>query len=186
MKNRLFWLTAVSLFVGFTAFAGADEIEEEGPNEMQTQLMEAGFQVFRSPVQAPDFTIKSLEGEDVSLSSFQGKTVILNFWATWCPPCRAEMPSMQVMYEELRNEGIELVAVDLQEPERTVKKFIEENGYTFTILLDSRGSIGAQYGVRSIPTTFIIDAEGYAVAQLVGSREWESEELYDALRNVDQ
>jgi DsbE subfamily thiol:disulfide oxidoreductase len=186
MNNRLFLLMVISLFIGFAASVAADKVDDEGPNETQVQLMESGFQVFKSPVEAPDFTTKNLDGEEVSLSSFQGKTVLLNFWATWCPPCRAEMPSMQVLYEELRDEGIELVAVDLQEPERTVKKFIEEHGYTFPILLDSRGTVGAQYGVRSIPTTFIINAEGYAIAQLVGSREWESEELYEALRNVDK
>ncbi len=148
------------------------------------RLMELGFQVFKEKVQAPDFTLKGSTGADVSLSSFRGKVVILNFWATWCPPCRAEMPSMERLYAELKDEGIELVAVDLQEPEKTVKEFIEENDYTFPVLLDSSGRVGAIYGARSIPTSFLIDAEGTAVAMVVGSREWDTEEIYAMLRSM--
>ena len=100
--------------------AAADENEEEEPSQLQNQLIALGFQVFREPVEAPDFTLKDLNDEDVSLSSYRGKLVFLNFWATWCGPCRVEMPSMQVMYEALDGYDFEILAVDLQESEKTV------------------------------------------------------------------
>lgn len=157
---------------------------EEGPNPLQVRLMEAGFQVFKQRVEAPAFTLPGVDGESISLDSFEGKTVLLNFWATWCPPCRAEMPSMQRMYDELEDEGVVLVAVNLQEPENTVKSFLEENGYTFPVLLDITGGVGALYGARSIPQTYLIDTEGYAVASVTGSREWDTAQLYDVLRSM--
>ncbi len=164
----------------------AVETQEEGPNPMQAQLMQAGFQVFKEKVEAPDFTLSNLNGEKVALSSFRGKVVLLNFWATWCPPCRSEMPSMQAMYNELRDEGVEIVAVNLQEPEGTVTAFLEENGYDFPVLLDSGGEVGAMYGARSIPTTYLLDTGGSVVAMVVGAREWESDELYGVLRSITE
>lgn len=166
---------------------GTDDagVQEPGPDDTQIQLMDAGFQVFKEPVKAPGFTLRNLDGEDISLSSFAGKTVLLNFWATWCPPCRVEMPSMQRMYNELRDEGFELIAVDLQEPESTVRAFVEENDYSFPVLLDSDGKIGATYGARSIPQTYLIDSDGFAIAVATGAREWDSEEFYSVLRKMN-
>lgn len=162
--------------------AAADENEAEEPSELQDRLMELGFQVFREPVEAPDFTLKDLGGEDVSLSSFRGKLLFLNFWATWCGPCRVEMPSMQVMYETLDGYDFEILAVDLQESERTVKNFIEKEGFTFPVVLDKNGQVGAQYGARSIPTTYLINSDGNAVGFLIGSRRWDVEDVYDAFK----
>ena len=158
--------------------------EEEGPNEFQTSLMQLGFQVFKTPIEAPDFTLADLDGADISLRSYKGKVVLLNFWATWCPPCRAEMPSIEEMYGELKDRKFEILAVDVQESLATVKDFIEENEYTFPILLDTNGSVGAVYGARSIPTTYLIDTNGYAVGFLVGSREWNDEGVYAAIETL--
>ena len=164
--------------------AAVDETEAEELSELQDQLMELGFQVFRVPVVAPVFTLKDLNGEDVSLSSLRGKLVFLNFWATWCGPCRVEMPSMQVMYESLDGYNFEILAVDLQESERTVKNFIEKEGFTFPVVLDKNGRVGAQYGARSIPTTYLIDIDGNAVGFLIGSRRWDVEDVYDTFKKL--
>ena len=175
------------MFMMFLASCNAQEdtvIRQDGPDPVQTRLIQAGLQVLKEPVAAPDFTLPSVTGEKITLSSLKGKIVLLNFWATWCPPCRIEMPSMQRLYDELKDEGFELIAVNLQEPEETVKRFLLENGYDFPVLLDTRGGVGALYGVRSIPQTFLIDAEGFAVAGLTGAREWDSEDLYSALRSM--
>jgi len=183
MKKMLYILIATLLLSVFPAFA-VDEAGDEGPSFSQTRLMELGFQVFKEAVEAPEIELEDTNGQLVSLSSHRGKVVILNFWATWCPPCRAEMPSMQRLYEELNDDGIELLAVDLQESEKTVKDFLEKNGYTFPVLFDRTGQAGAMYGARSIPTTYLIDADGMAVARVVGTREWDDEELYEVLLSM--
>jgi len=111
------------------------------------------------------------------LSSFEGKVVVLNFWASWCGPCRSEIPSMQALYEELEPEGFEIVAVNLQEPLSTVAPFVKEYRMSFTVLLDSRGEIGGTYGASSIPTTYIIDRNGFAVSGIIGSIRWDTPQM---------
>ena len=183
MKRSLY-MGIVILLIGSMPMFAADEAKagDEAPNSVQESLMQLGFQVFREPVVAPDFTLKNLAGEDITLSDLKGKTVLVNFWATWCPPCRAEMPSMETMYGEFAGEEFEILAVDLQESEKTVRKFVEDKEYTFPILLDTNGRVGSLYGARSIPTTYLIDADGFAVGFIVGSREWDEEDVYEVLR----
>ncbi len=134
-----------------------------------------GLQPLKEGTKLVDFELKDLSGKYVSLSDFKGKVVFLNFWATWCGPCRIEMPSMQEVYTLLKHRGFEIVAVNLQESEKTVQKFVDELGLTFTILLDSNGRVGSMYGARSIPTTYIIDREGNVVAGTLGTREWNTQ-----------
>mgnify|MGYP001443607850 CR=1 FL=1 len=109
---------------------------------------------------APDFELETLEGEKVSLSDFRGKRVMLNFWATWCPPCRAEMPDMQKFHE---NKDVVILAVNLTETESSednVPKFVEEYGITFRVPLDVDSSVSTLYQIRPIPTTYLIDSNG--------------------------
>lgn len=124
-----------------------------------------------------NFTLQDLQGQKHALSDYKGKIVFLNFWASWCPPCRAEMPSMQKMYQVWDKDKYVLLAVNIKEGKRTVKKFARDNGYTFPILLDSDGLVAAAYGVRGIPATFIIDAKGKLVRKVEGAREWTIESL---------
>jgi cytochrome c biogenesis protein CcmG, thiol:disulfide interchange protein DsbE len=174
MRRTLF-ICLLTVFVLTSAF-GADE-KELTPSDIQQSLIELGFRVFKSPVEAPEFNLENLAGDSITLSSYRGKIVLLNFWATWCPPCRAEMPSMQALYDTLDGEEFEIVAVDLNESRQTVKSFVEENEYTFPVLLDSTGAVGATYGARSIPTSFLIDSAGNALGFLVGSRTWEGDDI---------
>lgn len=109
---------------------------------------------------APDFTLETLSGEQARLSDFRGKPVFVNFWATWCPPCRAEMPDMQKLYD---NEDIEILAVNLTDTEKSedgVATFVEEMGLTFPVLMDPKGDISSAYNVKAYPTSYMIDAEG--------------------------
>ena len=174
MRRTLF-ICLLTVFVLTSAF-GADE-KELTPSDIQQSLIELGFRVFKSPVEAPEFNLENLAGDSITLSSYRGKIVLLNFWATWCPPCRAEMPSMQALYDTLDGEEFEIVAVDLNESRQTVQSFVEENEYTFPVLLDSTGAVGATYGARSIPTSFLIDSDGNALGFLVGSRTWEGDDI---------
>ena len=131
-----------------------------------------------------DFELQDLQGNLVRLSSFQGKVVFLNFWATWCGPCREEMPSMQVLYEELQNEGFEVVAVDLQESQKAVQAFVEKMGLSFTVLIDKTGQVGSAYGASSIPISYFIDRSGLVVGGVIGGRIWDTPDIFDFFRSM--
>lgn len=109
-------------------------------------------------VKAPDFEVKNLAGETVKLSDFQGKKVLLNFWATWCPPCKEEMPDMENFYKQAGDDVV-ILAVNI-DPQYDVNKFVTEMGITFPILLDEKDEVNSMYQVLTIPTTYFIDEEG--------------------------
>lgn len=119
---------------------------------------------------APDFTLQTLDGESVTLSGLQGQAVVVNFWATWCPPCRAEMPAIQEMYGTFHEQGLVILAVNAtnQDTYAGIAPFIEEYGLTFPILLDSSGEAGSLYQVRSLPTTIFIGRDGVIRKIVVG------------------
>lgn len=109
---------------------------------------------------APSFTSPTLSGSEIALDDHVGDVVVVNFWATWCPPCKAEMPGINAFYERHQAEGLVVLAVNAKESESLVRPFIESNNFTFPILLDPAGSVVNQYQVRSFPTTIIIDRNG--------------------------
>ena len=110
---------------------------------------------------APDFVVKNLKGQDVMLSDFNGKVVLLNFWATWCAACREEMASMQNLYSSLGKDGVEVLAVSIDRwNEDRIQKYVEKNNLTFPVLLDQNQKVRKQYHVRGIPTSYLIDGEG--------------------------
>jgi thiol-disulfide isomerase/thioredoxin len=153
-------------------------------SELEARLGSLGFQIPREDLQAVDFSLKDLTGRQTSLSAFGGKVVFLNFWATWCGPCRAEVPSMERLYKELKNEGFIIVAINSQEPAEQVSAFIEETGMSFPVLLDSTGKVGGTYAVRAIPTTYIIDPEGAIRARMVGTRDWYHPEIISLVQDL--
>lgn len=120
--------------------------------------------------QAPDFELETVSGETVKLSDFRGEKILLNFWATWCPPCRAEMPDMQ-KYHEGDNEGI-ILAVNLLETEqsfRQVDDFLQEYGITFHILLDENTEVSSFYNAFALPTSYLINKEGIIHTKAIGT-----------------
>lgn len=127
---------------------------------------------------AIDFTLKDLNGNKVSLSDFKGKNVYLNFFATWCPPCRAEMPDIEKMYQKYKDKDFVVLAVDLGEDRDTVKNFIEKNKFSFNVLLDSDQSVGEKYNISAIPVSVFIDKKGNVVAKKVGAMTGVEMELY--------
>lgn len=116
---------------------------------------------------APDFTLTDLDGNRVSLSQFSGQPVVVNFWATWCPPCKIEIPHLIEAYEREQGEVV-FLAVSVDEPASVVRRFAEENDMPFTILLDDGGSVAEDYGVQGIPTTFFISRDGQIAVRYVG------------------
>lgn len=115
---------------------------------------------------APDFTLKDLDGKQVSLSDYHGKIVLINFWATWCKFCDVEMPDLDDIDKE--NDDLVILAVDVMEEEGKVKKYIEDGGYDFDVVLDSDGEISRQYLVSAYPTTYAVDEKGILVGSVPG------------------
>lgn len=132
--------------------------EQEDSNEIEdTEEVEVGLYVGQ---QAPDFELQTLSGETVRLSDFRGKRVMVNFWATWCPPCRAEMPDMEKFYNA---KDVEILAVNLTDTETSIgaiENFVDEFELTFPILLDSNLDVSFLYKIQPIPTTFMVDSNG--------------------------
>ncbi len=116
-----------------------------------------------------DFTLKDLNGKQWTLSALRGKVVLVNFWATWCPPCRKEMPDIDALYKQFGPKGFVVLAISDEKPE-TVSSFIEKNGYSYNILLDPGRTVNNSYGVQGIPKSFIYDRRGHLVAQTIDMR----------------
>lgn len=153
-------IAAVALIALFTvAMVHAMDKDEKQPSE-QKQGLEVGNI-------APDFELKLLTGEATKLSDYRGKKVMLNFWATWCPPCKAEMPEMQQFYEATKDE-VATLGVNM-DPHADVAGFVKNMGITFPILLDEKNEVNKDYQIISIPTTFFIDENGVITHKFIGA-----------------
>lgn len=122
---------------------------------------------------APNFTLPGLDGKMVSLTDYRGKVVLLNIWATWCPPCVEEMPSMQKLYQAMRGEAFELLAVSLDESGAgAVVPFMKNHKLSFPALIDSEATLQKLYGTTGVPESFIIDKKGMIIEKIIGPRDW--------------
>jgi peroxiredoxin len=138
---------------------------------------------------APDFTITTLDGETVSLSDYRGKVVFLNFWASWCPPCRAEMPSIESLKVQMAGCDFVILAVSVDSGNREkivskVQDYIDDNGFTFEVLIDNEQALARKYGVVSVPTTFILDESGVIVEVSRGAENWDDDARLAQFRNL--
>jgi peroxiredoxin len=119
-----------------------------------------------------EIELENLNGKSVNISDFKGNIVFLNFWTTWCPDCRAEMPEMEKLYVRFKEDDFVMVTINLKESSDKVSAFFEKHKLTFNALLDSDGNVGVAFGIRSIPTTFILDKQGGLLGKAMGPREW--------------
>ncbi len=154
------------------------ETVEETPQQNESTSASDGTSEDQKPLPAIDFTLKDQFGKTHSLSDYKGKTIFLNFWGTWCPPCRAEMPDIQSLYETQETEGENgVIILGIAAPnysgeknEQGIKDFLEKNGYTYPVLMDTDAELFEAYGIYSFPTTYMIDRDGnvfgYASGQL--------------------
>lgn len=133
---------------------------------------------------APDFTLPDMSGRNVSLASFKGRVVIINFWATWCPPCRSEMPSLNRLYKEYKSKGLVVLAVSTDRTSGAVKDYLTGNPFDFPILLDPENSISRRFRVFSIPTSFLIDKNSIIAQRYIGEENWDSPEIRSKTKEV--
>ena len=163
MKKTIL-VVVITLMVSWTVFDLVNS-KEETANQEDIRIDEAvgseetGLAIGNI---APDFELTTLDGKTARLSDYRGQRVFINFWATWCPPCRAEMPDMQKLYEQT-DLDIEILAVNMIESEKTeedVAEFVKDFGLTFPILLDANSDVATTYQVRAYPTSYMIDSTG--------------------------
>jgi thiol-disulfide isomerase/thioredoxin len=183
MKTSKISIHAVfSLLLPFCALMAA---AQQGPQDISVQMAELkslGFYVFDKPVAVAPFQVPGLSGSSLKLDSLKGKITLLNFWATWCPPCRKEMPSIEKLQTLMKGTAFSVVAISVGEDVKTVREFIDKNKYTFPIYLDERGEVGQAYASQGIPTTYIVDKQGLIIAGVVGSFEYDNPALIKTLK----
>jgi len=154
------------------------------------QTKDSSFNISGKPrlgkgVPAPDFTLPGLDGKMVSLADYRGKVVLLNIWATWCPPCVEEMPSMEKLYQALKGEGFEILAVSVDvSGAKAVLSFMKKHKLNFPALTDTKGSIKSLYQTTGVPESFIIDKDGIIVEKVIGPRDWATTDAIRFFRNL--
>ncbi len=161
MKNILLAVSAVFILLS-AAFSMAGDAESFSPWTIEGT----------SGKKAPEFSVKDLSGKEVSLSSFGGKPVLLNFWATWCPYCREERPYLNALYKEYKGKGLTVVAVSTDRSPEKVKEYLKNVPLDFVILHDDKKEAATLYGVHALPVTFFIDRKGVIRHKVMGFKDW--------------
>jgi thiol-disulfide isomerase/thioredoxin len=188
MKKQ--WLFALAIFAacGFPVAAADNDLAV--PADVVKAFAEAGLPVLRKKVPVVDFTVPLAEMvplaavQKQNLKALEGKVIFLNFWATWCGPCRQEMPSMEILYQRFKDQGLEILAVNFQEGQKDVAAFMKNYKLSFPAALDSSGQVGGIYGIEAFPTTYIIDRDGYIISRVVGSLNWNTPKLLVAFETL--
>ncbi|MBI2209142.1 MAG: TlpA family protein disulfide reductase, partial [Deltaproteobacteria bacterium] len=172
---------ARGIFLALCLLALGDSLEgffhrKREPSGGEDYFKKLGIEKPEKKILAPDFTLEDLSGKRISLKGLKGKVVFLNFWATWCIPCRQEMPTMEKLHRELKGHGLEVVAINFRESRKEVRNFFDELGLTFTALLDKDGKVFEEYGAWSLPLSYFINRRGEFVGKAIGYRKWDGPE----------
>lgn len=173
-------LGALLVLLGVACDSGYSDQEESSGNAIAVRQAPPAM---GSP--APDFQLIDLQGDWQALPDYRGKVVLLNFWATWCGPCRVEMPSMERVYQDLKDEGLAILAIS-SDPQGSIvtRPFVASQGLTFPILHDSDYRVSGSYGVRTLPMSFLIDRNGTLTQRVFGARDWNSAEARELIRGL--
>ena len=170
-----FILVSVLGYLGMRSLKKPTEAVE--PSSKKELMRALGIQLYEEEVPAFEFALPDLKGNPISLGDFKGKLVLLNFWATWCPPCIEELPSMERLHSEYEDQGLVLLAVAVRESAHIIKDFVEERDLSFRVLLDENGQVYETYRVMSVPTTFLISKDGKVIGQRIGGMNWASPQV---------
>ena len=177
-------MLAVVLVIGMSACGNKSDSSQEATDTEQAAEEQAAAEdeTAETGDKAKDFEAELVDGTTFSLSDAKGKVVLLNFWATWCEPCKEEMPAIQKVYDDYMPSEVQVLAVDCAETKGEVDTFLDDAGYTFPVAYDEDGTIGALYPSSAIPFTVIIDKEGKIAETFVGSEGADAQ--YDKFTNV--
>ncbi|MCL2374289.1 MAG: TlpA family protein disulfide reductase [Treponema sp.] len=179
----LLFFAALFLFGACTARA-----QHSSSPDAARIFSDAGINLLRQRVSPRDFSLALVspqaEEQYLTLSELRGAVVLLYFWATWCPSCVAGMPSLESLHRRYQGEGLKVVAVNLQESREHIHAFMDGNGFSFASVLDSDRRVSSLYGIQAIPTSFIIDRDGYIIARLVGNADWDSPQVHAVFESL--
>lgn len=182
--SRIYRIKYLVIILGI--FLSVILILKNSSAESRSETLSLGIQEYATPVEATDFTLKNLDNKRVSLKNYRGKVVMLNFWATWCTPCRLEMPSMEKLHRQFKDKGFVVLAVAAGEKAEGVTAFVKENNITFSALLDTDQAVTEEYKVWALPTTYFINAEGKIIGKVNGSRDWNAKEATQYISSILQ
>jgi len=176
-ENKCFVILALCLFA--VLFFPIDYAYPIDKTYAENNVLDKKFKSLRiiklAGIAPPEsFDPVNIDGAPVKLSDFEGKIVFLNFWTTWCPDCVYEMPDIEKLHKKMNNNDFIILGIDLKESPKKVKKFIQKHNLTFKIILDKKGDMGRAFGIRSIPTTFILNRQGGLIGKAMGARKWGS------------
>jgi thiol-disulfide isomerase/thioredoxin len=152
--------------------------------DAREHLLEAMGMAKVPPKAAPDFSLPDIDGQQVSLQQYRGKVVFLNFWATWCIPCREEMPVLERLHQTYYTQDLAIISIDLKESADQVKTFFQKHSLSFPALLDQNGSVFRDYLVAGMPTTYLIGRDGTLLARGVGGRDWTRAEALQLIQEL--
>ena len=176
MKKKIFGLLLIVALIAIALTNFVKSKVEEG-QKVDTSSTQVSAEIDKNTglainQTAPNFKLKTLDGKEVQLSDYRGKKVMLNFWATWCPPCKAEIPHMEKYYKkQAKDDGVEILAVNLtksDKDEEYIRDFVKSYDMTYPVLLDEDGEQQKQYEIVTIPTTFFIDKNGRIQKKVIG------------------
>jgi peroxiredoxin len=177
MGRRTAWqVTTIVAALGLLLVGKATDAREH--------LLEAMGMAKVPPKAAPDFTLPTTDGQQVSLQQYRGKVVFLNFWATWCIPCREEMPALERLHQTYQTQDLAIISIDLKESADQVKVFFQKHSLSFPALLDQDGSVFRDYLVAGMPTTYLIGRDGTMLARGVGGRDWTRAEALQLIQEL--
>jgi DsbE subfamily thiol:disulfide oxidoreductase len=174
-KGRIVWFASVLwLSLLYTSASHLLSSEKQPSSKAINYKLVPSLQEMKDHAPVPHFTLPNLQGEKVNLKDFRGKLLMLNFWASWCLPCREEMPAMERLYQRYKDQGFVILGVNVKDDKKSALSFVRELKITFPIAFDPAGEAGLLYGAWGLPTTYLVDAKGIALARAWGPADWYS------------
>ena len=175
IRRKVLFYSLFIILISFTLSLSLERRREE-------LFLKIGIQPIKGDKKAPNFCLEDLKGKKSELNNFKGKVIFLNFWATWCGPCKEEMPSMEILFQQFKEKDFVFLSISVDyEGRKPVKEFIEKQRYTFPVLLDPKCDVLDLYEVKRIPTTILIDKNRKVIGKVTGPMNWKSQEVFSLL-----